>query len=350
MQDTIFRVKADLGDDAIILNTRRYKTGGFLGFFTREQVEVLAGLEERARKEQEEKKEVSGEKTLQEISDLKKMIREMEERQQKGAFLRDLSSTELASLYSHLKSQGVDSRFIRDFINDLKDSEDNGWDGLLAEASTNLISFLGKCVPVEARDQCQVMALVGPTGVGKTTTIAKLAARFALDKGKKVTLITADTYRIAAVQQLETYSEIMNIPIHVAYSTKELQEIIEEQRENYDLVLLDTAGSSCNDKIQMGRLNTLIERQVVDEVHLVISLNTKGSDMENIIDKFSWLNPDKLILTKLDETLTFGEIINLKYQYDLPYSYVTFGQNVPDDIQDARPEKLADYILGDLYD
>jgi flagellar biosynthesis protein FlhF len=195
-----------------------------------------------------------------------------------------------------------------------------------------------------------VIAFIGPTGVGKTTTIAKLAAKFAVEENVEVGLITADTYRIAAVQQLQTYSDIMNIPLEVVYNESELAKNVKANYDDYDLIFVDTAGSSWNDQMQMGRLKKFTELDLVDETHLLVSLNTKSEDLRNIIEYFSHLNPDKMILTKLDETTIYGDIINLNQDYELPYSYITYGQDVPDDIREADSDLLLDYVMGDLYE
>ncbi|MFP4661026.1 MAG: flagellar biosynthesis protein FlhF [Halanaerobiales bacterium] len=338
MQDTIFKVKADLGPDAIILNTRTFKKG-FLGIFGKTQVEVLAALEE-------EKKEDT--KTLEEISNLKNMINQLNRQWQADSFARDLPN-QLGIVYQHLNIQGVKSEFRKEFISKLNRSHYDQ-EQLFQIAEKNMEEFFADPVPINTEELPRVVAFIGPTGVGKTTTIAKLAARYTLDESKKVGLITADTYRIAAVQQLKTYSDIINIPLHVIYNKEELKQALEEKFADFDMIFIDTAGSSWNDKIQLGRLKKLITRDLVDEVHLIISMNTKSSDINGIIDRFSILKPDKIVLSKLDETMTYGDIVNIKYKYDFPYSYITFGQDVPDDIQVADPTLLVNYIMGDIHE
>lgn len=340
MQDTIFKVKADLGPDAIILNTRKFKKG-FFGLFGKTQVEVLAALEE----EKPEDK-----KTLDEINSLKNMINELNRQWQADNFARDLPN-ELGIIYQHLNLQGVKVEFRKDFISRLNtriDSEEK----LIKKAEKKLEDFFGppRPIAIDKEDLPKVITFIGPTGVGKTTTIAKLAARFTLDDEKKVGMVTADTYRIAAVQQLKTYSDIINIPLEVVYNKEELKQVISGKYKDYDLVFVDTAGSSWNDKLQLGRLKKLITRDLVDEVHLILSMNTKSSDIDGVIEQFSKLEPDKIVLSKLDETLTYGDIINIKYKHNLPYSYITFGQDVPDDLQVADPGLLIQYIMGDIYD
>ena len=342
IQDTIFKVKADLGSDAIILNTRKYKKGGFLGLkiFGEKKVEVLAALED-------DNSDVSNEKTLEEIDKLKNMLNNMErERKKEGSYEENLSS-EIADIYNNLLEQGVKENIAQELIEDLKD--DNG-EINIDQLKNNIKSAIGNPAPINRGQSLKIIAFIGPTGVGKTTTIAKLAAKFALQEELKVGMVTADTYRIAAVQQLETYSDIMNIPLEVVYSEKELKEVINGKFEDFDLIFLDTAGSSWTDKMQLGRLKNFTDKDLVTETHLLISLNTKTEDINKILDNFSTLEPDKIILTKVDEASKYGDIINLRNKYNLPYSYITYGQDVPDDIVEADTNKLFEYLLGDNYE
>jgi len=142
----------------------------------------------------------------------------------------------------------------------------------------------------------------------------------------------------------------MNIPLEVVYSEKELKEVINGKFKDFDLIFLDTAGSSWTDKIQLGRLKNFTDKDIVTETHLLISLNTKTEDINKILDNFSTLEPDKILLTKVDEASKYGDILNLRKKYNLPYSYITYGQDVPDDIVEADTNKLLDYLLGDSYE
>ncbi|HKL76281.1 MAG TPA: flagellar biosynthesis protein FlhF [Halanaerobiales bacterium] len=342
IQDTIFKVKADLGSDAIILNTRKYKKGGFLGLkiFGEKKVEVLAALED-------DNSDVSNEKTLEEIDKLKNMLNNMErERKKEGTYEENLSP-EIADIYNNLLEQGVKENIAQELIEDLKDDNE---EINIDQLKNNIKSAIGNPAPINRGQSLKIIAFIGPTGVGKTTTIAKLAAKFALQEELEVGMVTADTYRIAAVQQLETYSDIMNIPLEVVYSEKELKEVINGKFEDFDLIFLDTAGSSWTDKMQLGRLKNFTDKDLVTETHLLISLNTKTEDINKILDNFSTLEPDKIILTKVDEASKYGDIINLRNKYNLPYSYITYGQDVPDDIVEADTNKLFEYLLGDNYE
>lgn len=343
MQDAIFKVKADLGPDAIILNTSKFKTGGFLGLFTRTMVEVVAGVEEK-NTENEQQNNLA----LQEIVELKNMVYEMHKSWENDRFLQELPE-EMIEIYKYLNEQGVYNTLSKEIIKLLDKRNPEMRDELLSCLKLILREYIGEGQGIVLNGQKKVVAFVGATGVGKTTTIAKLAAHFVLDEGRKVCLITTDTYRIAAVQQLQTYSDIINIPIHVVYNEKELEKLLNfDLKGKYDLILIDTAGSSWNDRFQLGRLKRLFKDNLIDEVHLILSLNTKSHIQKEIIEKFSIVKPDKLLLTKLDEANKFGDLLNIRNFCKLPYSYITMGQNVPDDIKTADVDILVDYLIGDL--
>ncbi len=191
----------------------------------------------------------------------------------------------------------------------------------------------------------RVMALVGPTGVGKTTTLAKLAAYAHLQAGSEVVLITLDTYRIAAVEQLKTYAKIMEIPVQVALNSSELRQAVQFHQDKA-LILIDTAGHSQRDEIGMDNLMQFFGNQEDIEVHLVLSATTKGSDLNDIVTRFAPLQPDYLLFTKLDETSQYGSLFTQMIKAGKPVSFVTTGQNVPEDFEFAGKELLAALFSG----
>jgi flagellar biosynthesis protein FlhF len=191
----------------------------------------------------------------------------------------------------------------------------------------------------------RVVALVGPTGVGKTTTIAKLAANYRLRENKSVGLVTVDTYRIAAVEQLRTYAEIIDLPMEVVSTPREMREAIARMR-SLDLVLMDTAGRSPKDDVRIQELKTILAEANPAEVHLVLSAVGSAKSLTTTAERFSAVGTTSMIVTKLDEATGLGNLLSVARSCQLPVSYVTDGQNVPDDIQVAQKRALAQQILG----
>ena len=217
----------------------------------------------------------------------------------------------------------------------------------LAVAARVMAVLLGEPDVIQMRDdgRPEIVIFVGPTGVGKTTTLAKIAADFTLNRQKKVGLITADTYRIAAVEQLKTYAEILNIPALIVYSPNEIQEAIKKLSDK-DLILIDTAGRSHRNKSHFDELKTLVSSAGADEVYLVVSANTGKYAVKEIVEYYSFMKNYKLLFTKLDEAPVPGVIINARYTTGRPLSYTTAGQSVPDDLDVANPKVIVAGLLG----
>ncbi len=195
-----------------------------------------------------------------------------------------------------------------------------------------------------ATGERKVVAFIGPTGVGKTTTIAKLAAHFSLVERKKVSLLTIDTYRIAAVDQLKTYAEIIGIPVEVVFTPNEFSVSLSKNQDK-DLIFIDTAGGNPFDMVRMGELKKFLDQEPHIETHLLISLTTKAKELIEIFNCYNIMHIDRVIFTKLDECKTFGNILNVAAKVDQPISYVTTGQNVPDDIEVGEIDRLMNFIL-----
>jgi flagellar biosynthesis protein FlhF len=212
-----------------------------------------------------------------------------------------------------------------------------------------IYDILGEPVTLDIENDRKpnVFIFVGPTGVGKTTTIAKIAANYALNKNKNVGLITADTYRIAAVEQLKTYAEILSMPVDVVYTPDEISGVIEKNSDK-DMVLIDTAGRSYKNKSHFEELKTLIKAANADKIYLLLSMTTSPRTCNEIIKNYSFLEDYDIIMTKIDEAPSNGIILNTKVKTGKNLSYISTGQSVPDDIEVANTKRIAKNITGSI--
>ena len=221
--------------------------------------------------------------------------------------------------------------------------EDNG---LRSSLHARLVEELGElALPSPLSANTRFALFVGPTGVGKTTTIAKLAALHVLGGRRKVGLLTTDTYRIAAVEQLRTYANILGIPVEVVDSPQSFPDAV-DKLGHCDLVFIDTAGRNFVVDEHLQEMERLMEHLTVDEVFLVLSVTAKSQDLHRVVAQFSKLRVDKLLFTKLDETATYGSIVELVLDMQKPVSYFTTGQNVPNDIEVASLDKVFDRLFA----
>jgi flagellar biosynthesis protein FlhF len=258
-------------------------------------------------------------------------------------------------LHNTMIENEVDEKFANQIIEDArKNSKPNiPFDYILAGIYQKMVLKFGKSSGiVPAKSGPKTVFFIGPTGVGKTTTIAKIASRFAMEEKKKVALITTDTYRIAAAEQLHTYANILEVPFRVIYTADELAGAVKDF-EGYDYIFVDTAGHSPQNEEHMEKLKEFIDAaKGVSEyqVFLVLSATTKYKDLLNIAERYGEITKYQLIFTKIDETSTLGNLINVKLHMDTPIAYVTYGQNVPEDIESFNPQKTVKQILGGKYD
>ncbi len=251
-------------------------------------------------------------------------------------------------IYNLLVEMGVSIALAQDLLDSLPDMSAWGEDARRPLALAAVKDLISRRVQTSGSivlmpGNLKAVALIGPTGVGKTTTIAKLAAHFALVEKKKVGLLTVDTYRIAAVEQLKTYSQIIDIPIGVAYTQADVLPAV-AQFKDFDLLLIDTAGRSQKNIMQVGELKAMLET-LRCETHLVLSAQTKESDMIEAAERFSAARVDRILFSKLDETSSYGTLLNVADKTGIPLSYFTVGQKVPEDIEVADGKRLADLIL-----
>lgn len=366
VQEAMVKVKMDMGQDAVIIHTRKFKEGGFFGFFGKLMFEVTAAIEEPNKvsvpkatpiKEPVQKvinglaAEGDNEGLLQnELSEMKGMLQEVREQLESNKGVADYPR-HLQKFYQIMLESEMDEKLARKFLKNLQGTievEQADEETIKERLEILIQKALKKAKPINFKKNGEkhVIALVGPTGVGKTTTIAKLAATFAIVDKKKVALITADTYRIAAVEQLKTFGEIIGVPVDVAYTPQELKAAVENHKDK-DLILIDTAGRSHRNVMQMSELKGFLDAVQPTDIFLVLSATTKSKDMLGILEAYHDVPLSRLIFTKLDETTNYGAILNAVNCSKIALSYVTVGQSVPDDIEVADTVKIAKMIIGE---
>ncbi|HSR67162.1 MAG TPA: flagellar biosynthesis protein FlhF [Acidobacteriota bacterium] len=403
------QIKKDLGSDAVILSTKRTKTRGMLGLMPKVAYEITAASEaQAARKDggaavategasngvsrlsrsvdsyevadgpprapskgpaQHSKaalKRPSGgdgpelkpqlERLAAELEKLKRLVGrrqslaagEIALNFKAGANPEWKQSEEAAAEMARLVVEGID----RDLAHSLlrfalrERSREGKSEAPLRPYLRQAVRRMVQTAPIDF-EKTRTAIFVGPTGVGKTTTIAKLAAVFALGEQKRVELITLDTYRIAAAEQLRTYADIIGVPIRVVSGIEELDRAIQEASARRDCVFIDTTGHSHKQAEDMAALSSFLRRRSDIEKHLVLSITTKSDDLREIIEAFGEYAPDKLVFTKLDETSTYGSIAGEVILSGMPLSYLTNGQAVPDDIQVPTPQFVSELVIPD---
>lgn len=298
-----------------------------------------------------------------EVVEIRSMVRDLLRRSDRAEHPR--APAELIEYYTHLIGRDVCDELALDLLDRVSEnllrSKTEFWDihgrpvkrtGASPETVRDALQkavreMLPPAAPLELKaiGRPTVVALVGPTGVGKTTTIAKLAANMKLREYKSVGLITIDSYRIAAVEQLKTYAQILKVPIVSVLSPDDIRSAI-ERMSGLDLVLIDTAGRSQRDDARVAELDTFLRAARPDQIHLVLSTTSREETIREAIDRFAPLGARRIIFTKLDEAVGLGVILNVLKSVDLRLSYLTNGQAVPDDIEIASAGRVARLIVG----
>ncbi len=388
--------KKELGNGVVVMNVREIKPRGFLSSLRPKLIEVTVALEgeqekfspirkdsvpinkniekssmehrlggEDARSIEEKLENLqnllvsklqsneNAENTI--VSPEKESLTEGEKSEEKEVAEVDEKEDEylrfLKLLYNMMVDNEVDERYANQIIDGLDKSYKPGqsYDHLLANVYQRLILKFGKTIGITpAEEGPKVVLFIGPTGVGKTTTIAKIASQFAVEEKKQVAMLTTDTYRIAAAEQLRTYANILQVPFRVLYTEEELVNAIKDFY-SYDYIFIDTTGHSHQNEEQKENVKRLI--QCVNEVaqaqsFLVLSATTKYRDLLRIVDNYALVADYELIFTKLDETYTLGNILNLRLYTGASIAYVTYGQNVPEDIEAFDPQATVKLLLG----
>ncbi|WP_067729416.1 flagellar biosynthesis protein FlhF [Oceanobacillus damuensis] len=359
MPEAMNQIRKELGPEAVILHSKEVVNGGFLGFFKKKNIEVVAALDPQplplrkndspdpapvVQEKDQARANNDNNDMLQEIRDLKKLF-EIQSRQEIQTFP---PVYQLA--YEDLRKQEVEEKLaeelIRTVIDELGDTEEE----ITIDLVKNHVRSLIERNLTHHRSQGigydkKVIQFVGPTGVGKTTTIAKIAAKMMLDDQKKVAFITADTYRIGAVEQLKTYARILDVPIEVAYTIDDYYAAI-EKFSAYDVILVDTAGRNFRDKKYIEELESILDMRMMN-TYLVLSLTTKQKDLMEIYEQFQHLNIRDVIFTKLDETSQYGSILNISMGKQVGVACIANGQDVPEDLMESKPEYISKLLVGD---
>lgn len=254
-------------------------------------------------------------------------------------------------VYTTLLRNDVHEKYVNQILDEVEKfiRPGNNVDLILPNIYQKLVLKFGQPKTIElSGKKPNVVFFIGPTGVGKTTTIAKIASKYKVEYNRKVAFITADTYRIAATEQLRVYANILDAPMSIVYSVEEINEAIEKYID-YDLIFVDTAGFSHKNEQQRTDMKKLLDgvnEEYRKEVYLVLSATTKYPDLMDIVDIYHEISDYKLIFTKLDETSSYGNLLNIKLYADADLSYVTNGQNVPDDIEVFDTQKIVKQLLG----
>lgn len=364
MNEALTRIRYELGKNAVIVSQRKVRKPGISGFFSGKMVEVTAAVENSTMKKErdsvykpekqsslnnsienlkkvmakeieaknnkqfEEKKNLDVSSLESEMSEVKKLLNTVVNNTKK-----EEKEDELLTL---LKTLDIDLEYYKDLNRKIGDND----------ARTELKKIISEDIKIATDDLKGKVVLVGPTGVGKTTTIAKLAGKLSLIDKKKVGLITVDTYRIGAVEQLKTYAEIMNIPFKVVITMKEMSEAVQSMKD-CDVILIDTTGRSSKNSMQISELRAFVEKAEPDSISLVISSITKNRDINIILEGYKELNYNDIIVTKLDETSVYGSLYNIAKMSNKPIRFITTGQNVPDDIKNPSKDEIVKFIFGE---
>jgi len=430
MPEAMEKIRADLGQDAVILSSKTFKAGGLFGLFGKQRIEVIAAVDEKAavrsnpetarmevqpeasrlasagtytakqvyrrpaaigergrtaaqsqpvqqpvqesvtppfatsvrengtafagpevltkmREQKPAETSPGSEQLVNEVRDMRKMVEKL--------LIHDPGQRlpeSLQAVRNRLLEQEVEEELSAEIIRQLMEAAEPGHDMSVEEAlrfsQEKIAAMMKPSIPstIGLGPEVRYAFFFGPTGVGKTTTIAKLAANSMLKERRKIGFITADTYRMAAVEQLKTYANILNVPLEVVFSPQEMVQAMEKLRDR-DLIFVDTAGRNFRNQEYVKGIRELVQYGNNSINYLVLSLTSKYKDMKAILENFAEVPVGQVIFTKADETKSYGSILNVSRRTGLALSYITTGQNVPDDIMEATPALVSSMIMGD---
>ncbi|MCR5474376.1 MAG: flagellar biosynthesis protein FlhF [Lachnospiraceae bacterium] len=382
-EEAVSAAKREMGENVVIMSVRNLKKKGIFSFLKKPVVEVTVGMEEETERPAQnafsmlakqtvatrqtpkdrdiyEESEPAVKKTDKVIEQRLDNLQSLLEKQftktsERDEFDKDEEEDSSVAFLKLIYNTLIENEVAEKYANELLDeigkinTQKASVDFILGNIYQKMILKFGQPVTIPlGLEKQRVIFFIGPTGVGKTTTIAKLASRLCVNHKKKVVLLTTDTYRIAAAEQLRTYARILDVPFRVIYTEEEMQTALKDY-SGYEYILVDTAGhSQHNDeqKDSMAHLLRAVDDSVDKDVYLVMSATTKYRDLLAIADAYSEFTDYKLIFTKLDETQTLGNLFNLCMYTGASMSYVTCGQNVPDDIEVFSPQSTVKQLLG----
>lgn len=391
-KEAIEAAKKELGENIVIMNVKNTRKKGFMGLFSASVVEVTVALEaenERPNPVFPPKKETTGpivpdsvwekkplldkenavsvegetgKAIVEKLDGLQSLLQQQlkmteEEKKEeikeeaKGDKMSDEIMTFVKLLYNTMIENEVSDKYANQLIDEIERNgkPDMQMDFVLSNVYQKMILKFGKAKLIQASEnKPKLIYFIGPTGVGKTTTIAKIASKFCVEEKKKIALLTADTYRIAAAEQLRTYANILEVPFRVIYTPEEIVQSVEEFK-NLDYILVDTSGHSHQNQEQKEAIVEFLQATddtIEKEIFLVVSATTKYKDLVRIADSYKSVKDYKIIFTKLDETTALGNLYNLRLYTGASLSYVTCGQNVPDDISPFNPQFTVKQILS----
>lgn len=373
--EAIVLAKEELGKDAIVMNIKTIKPRGIYRLIRKPKVEITAAVDDSKEKKSENKRFLTSKPSLEpeekvQIEDKKKQTSAIEEKlnslqqlledqmlsskkeesSEKKESVEQKNNPCIPLIRSQLMESEVKEEYVDSILEELEHSigAESSVDTILSGIYQKIVLKIGKPVEIKAKENMtNFVFFIGPTGVGKTTTIAKIASSMKLNQNKKVAMVTMDTYRIAAVEQLRTYANILSVPLKVIYGFEEL-ETLKEEFAGYDIVFIDTAGRSHKNMEQVGDIYHIIDSIPKEEreIYLVVSATTKYKDLVRIIETYADIPEYRLLFTKLDETTAIGNILNIRMLTNASLSYATCGQNVPDDIGTINPQDIAKQLLG----
>ena len=393
--DAVEAAKKELGNGVVIMNVKDVKKKGLAALFAAKQVEVTVALEEEkeiqrpAAQKDTSKLETEVRATQTAVNVVSESSQNIEKKldslqtlletrlQQSEAEKNDSENPEepaadekeasaegrelteqdkfIRLLYNTMLDSEVDEKYANQIVDDVDKTRKPNmpFDYILANVYQKMILMFSKAEGITpAAKGPKIVLFMGPTGVGKTTTIAKIASSYVVEEKKKVVLLTADTYRIAAVEQLRTYANILEVPFRVLYSGEDAQTAVHDFKD-YDYIFVDTTGHSHQNEERLDNMKELLK--VMKEAgecqtFLVLSAATKYRDLLRIAASYKTITDYQIIFTKLDETVTLGNLMNLKLFTQTPIAYVTYGQNVPEDIEVFNPQKTVKQLLSTKHE